>query len=78
MIPIEARIVAVADVYDALRTARPYKEAFSPEKTLKIMLEGSGTQFDPQVLSVFASIYDEIEETLLELRDEAPALAAAA
>jgi putative two-component system response regulator len=49
-IPIEGRITSVADVFDALTSARPYKEAYSPTKALQIMEEGRGTQFDPAIL----------------------------
>jgi len=66
-IPIEARIVAVADVYDALRTERPYKKAFSHEESMKILLEGdnktSPEQFDPEVLKVFVKIADKFKNT---------------
>ncbi len=65
-IPIEARIVAIVDVYDALRSKRPYKEAFSHEKTLKIILEGDGRtkpeDFDPNILEVFRKYGDEIKK----------------
>ncbi|MCQ2742822.1 MAG: HD domain-containing protein [Bacilli bacterium] len=57
-IPLEARIMAVADVYDALTSKRPYKEAFSLEKAKSIMLEGRGTQFDPEILDIFFEIID--------------------
>ena len=46
-IPLEARIMAIADVYDALVSKRPYKEPFSFEQADRIVLEGMGTQFDP-------------------------------
>ncbi len=52
-IPIEARIVAVADVYDALGTKRPYKEAFPEEKIDRIMREEAGKHFDPDLVEVF-------------------------
>jgi len=64
-IPIEARIVAVADVYDALRSERPYKKSFSHEESMKVLLEGdnrtSPEQFDPEVLKVFVKIADKFK-----------------
>ncbi len=52
-IPLPARIVAVADVYDALTTARPYKAAFSHERAFDAILGDAGTHFDPEVIEVF-------------------------
>ena len=52
-IPIEARIVAVADVYDALTSKRPYKAAMTHEFSSEIVVNGAGTQFDPQVVDAF-------------------------
>jgi response regulator RpfG family c-di-GMP phosphodiesterase len=52
-IPVEARIVAVADVYDALRSERPYKPSFSEEKAVGIIQEESGRHFDPDVVAAF-------------------------
>lgn len=48
-IPLEARIVAVVDVYDALISERPYKSAFSKEKSIQLIKEGLGKQFDPVI-----------------------------
>jgi len=45
-----ARIVAVADVYQALVSDRPYRKAYSKQEALKIIKQGSGSQFDPQVV----------------------------
>ena len=59
-IPIEGRITAVADVFDALSSKRPYKPAFSREKSFQILEEGRGTHFDPQVLDAFFSRSSEI------------------
>lgn len=63
-IPIEARIVKIADVYDALTSERPYKKAFTKEQALKIMFEGDGRvnpqHFDPKILEVFKEIVDEL------------------
>ena len=58
-IPVSARIVALADVYDALRSERPYKPAFSHDETRRIMLEGDDrvdpeSHFDPKLLEIFA------------------------
>lgn len=58
-IPIEGRIVAVADVFDALSSERPYKKAFKLEKCLEILIDGRGTHFDPQVLDAFLSRQEE-------------------
>jgi putative two-component system response regulator len=52
-IPISARIVALADVYDALRSHRPYKNPMSHEQACSIILEGRGTHFDPDVVDAF-------------------------
>lgn len=62
MIPIEARIMAVADVYDALVSKRCYKEPMSFEQAKKIMCEGMGTQFDPNLKDVFLHSLDKLEE----------------
>lgn len=52
-IPLSARIMAIVDVYDALISKRPYKEAFSHEKAIGIIKERSGTHFDPIIAQVF-------------------------
>lgn len=56
-IPISARIMAIVDIYDALTTKRPYKEAFSHEKALEIILEGKGKSFDPKIIEIFEKIH---------------------
>lgn len=55
-IPLSARIMAVTDVYDALRSSRPYKDPFSHEKAFDIILKDAGKHFDPAVVSAFVSI----------------------
>ncbi len=57
-IPLAARIMAVADVYDALRTKRPYKPAFPHEKCAAIIGEGAGRHFDPAVVEAFRRVED--------------------
>ncbi len=70
-IPLSARLVQLADVYDALRTERPYKPAFSHEQARRIILEGDGRtapeHFDPEILRAFernTAAFDRIQETL--------------
>ncbi len=58
-IPLYGRICAVADVFDALTSERPYKGAFSNEKALEILRDGRGTHFDPAILDVFLARFDE-------------------
>jgi HD-GYP domain-containing protein (c-di-GMP phosphodiesterase class II) len=55
-IPIGARIIALADVFQALISDRPYRKAYSKSKAIKIIEEGSGTQFDPQVVTALLKI----------------------
>lgn len=61
-IPIAARIMSVADVYDALISARPYKKAFSHEKTVDIIVAERGKRFDPVVVDAFLECQEEIRE----------------
>jgi len=65
-IPLAARITALADVYDALSSKRPYKEPFSHEKSKAIILEGRGSHFDPEVVDAFLRI----EPEFLDIRAE--------
>ncbi|MDP8237843.1 MAG: response regulator [Candidatus Hatepunaea meridiana] len=59
-IPIFGRICAVADVFDALSSKRPYKEAFSNEEALRIIHDSSGTHLDPELVDTFTESIDEI------------------
>ncbi|MHC1751703.1 HD domain-containing phosphohydrolase [Humidesulfovibrio sp.] len=61
-IPLFGRICAVADVFDALTTRRPYKQAFSNEVALEIMAKGRGQHFDPALYDVFINNLDELLE----------------
>ena len=64
VIPLSARIMAVADVFDALASPRIYKPAFPLEKALEIIEEGKGTQFDPKCVEVFLEARSKVEEVL--------------
>ena len=61
-IPLQARMMALADVYDALVSQRPYKEAFSHEQAMRIIAEGRGTQFDPDLTDLFLGMSARIQE----------------
>ena len=64
-IPLCARIITVADVFDALTTNRPYRRAFSINKAIKMIRERKGTQFDPSIVDVFLSIpMEEVKKIL--------------
>lgn len=58
-IPLLGRVMAIADVYDALVSERTYKSRLSPEAAAAIILEGAGSKFDPRIVKVFASIQDQ-------------------
>jgi putative two-component system response regulator len=61
-IPIHGRIMAIADVYDALISSRPYKKAFSHKEAVDIILIGRGTHFDPELTDIFMSVSDRFNE----------------
>jgi len=52
--------MAIADVYDALISERPYKKAFTSEEAVKIIIAGKGTQFDPVLIDLFINIYNKL------------------
>jgi HD-GYP domain-containing protein (c-di-GMP phosphodiesterase class II) len=66
-IPIGAKIIAVADVYDALTTDRPYRKALSPLEGREEIVRGAGTHFDPEVVKYFEQVFPKLdtEEPLL-------------
>lgn len=69
-ISIEGRIVAVADVYDALTSKRSYKDPWDPQKAYEEILKGSGTQFDADVVEAFKRRYSEIDTLRQKYADE--------
>lgn len=68
-IPVVARIICIADTYDAMKSKRVYRDSLKPEEIRKELVGGRGTQFDPEMLDVFLKLFDEgklevtIEET---------------
>jgi two-component system response regulator RpfG len=71
-IPLHSRIVAVGDVFDALTTARPYKDAWSLEAACQYILDQSGKLFDPQCVAAFRERIDRIMELAILLKDHSP------
>ena len=71
-IPLSARIMAVADVYDALLSRRVYKTAMSHDETVALMREGRGTHFDPDILDAFLELLPELQRISRQFEDKAP------
>lgn len=69
-IHLYGRICAVADVFDALISRRPYKEPFPMDKALAIMREGRGSHFDPKILDIFLDNIDKVQAIAAEHKDE--------
>jgi len=71
-IPKTARIFAIADVFDALTSRRPYKEAFGLEESLEILTRGRGSHFDPEILDIFLKIASDLHATYAGRDDSRP------
>ena len=71
VIPVSGRLMALADVYDALISKRVYKEAFSHETARSIIIEGKGKHFDPDVVDAFLAVEAEFIEIAAAFSDEA-------
>jgi len=69
-IPLAARLMAVADVYDALRSRRPYKVAFSHEEAVRMVSEQAGGQFDPAAIEAFLALESTFNRISVQLADE--------
>jgi len=69
-IPVSARLMALADVYDALISKRIYKSAIPTDKAVEIILEGKGKHFDPDVVEAFLELQDEFQEVAARFADE--------
>jgi putative two-component system response regulator len=68
-IPLEGRILAIVDVYDALITERPYKKAFTHDETVQIIIDGAGTHFDPVLIATFEKLKDAFANIEVEYID---------
>ena len=66
-IPIQGRIMSIADVYDALISERPYKPAYTHERAVEIIMRDSGKRFDPKIADVFYSIREKFKEVYLRM-----------
>jgi len=69
-IPLNARIFAIVDVFDALSSVRPYKKAFSYSETILIIKKGAGSHFDPQLVKVFEQISESLYTRVSALKTE--------
>ena len=67
-IPSEARILAVADAYDAITSLRPYRQRLSPQQALDELRRCAGTQFDPELVEVFCKMLEPTLIRELEMR----------
>ena len=76
-IPIEGRIVAIADVFDALTSDRPYKQAWTVERTLEVMRKDAGTHFDPTLLPLFLERMPDVLAVKAQYAEKSAADAAA-
>jgi response regulator RpfG family c-di-GMP phosphodiesterase len=75
-IPVSGRLMAVADVYDALITKRVYKPAWSHERAAQTVREGAGSHFDPAVVAAFTAAEDEFRAIARQFSDEHHEIAA--
>ncbi|BEU96676.1 two-component system response regulator [Acidovorax sp. DW039] len=73
-IPLSARLMAVADVYDALISERVYKPAYSHEAAVQIILDGRGSHFDPDMVDAFMALSEDFRAIALRFADGQPAL----
>ncbi len=70
-IPIFSRIVAVADVFDALTSERPYKKAWDVEAAVDFLKAGSGSHFDPECVTAFLNAWDDVQEVRARYSEDA-------
>jgi len=71
-IPVEGRIVAISDVFDALISRRPYKPAWPPDKVRTLIREEGGSHFDPEMAEIFVQHFSDFEDIYAQLSDPVP------
>jgi len=69
-IPVGGRIISIVDVYDALTSDRPYRRAMSPEEAMRILREGAGKQFDPNLVETFETVLPEARVAITKMETE--------
>ncbi|HUT96755.1 MAG TPA: diguanylate cyclase [Dehalococcoidales bacterium] len=67
-IPLEGRILAIADAYDAMTSPRPYREQLAPQSALEELLRCAGTQFDPELVELFCTLIESATSSRLEIK----------
>jgi putative two-component system response regulator len=67
-IPLQGRLLAIADVYDALVSDRPYRAAMTHEKAVEIITDDKGVRFDPALIDIFLSVSDEFEKVSMQFK----------
>ena len=67
-IPLESRILAIADAYDAMTSPRPYREQLSPQSALEELRRCAGTQFDPELVELFCTLIESVKSRRLEIK----------
>jgi putative two-component system response regulator len=67
-IPLQGRLMAIADVYDALVSNRPYRTAMTHDKAVEIIINDKGIRFDPVLVEIFLSVTGEFEEAATKFR----------
>lgn len=73
-IPLSARIVALCDVYDALRAKRPYKTAWTDSEALNHIVQGAGSHFDPMLVELFSRLHDSLEQIIAQYQEQSEPL----
>jgi putative two-component system response regulator len=66
-IPLQGRIMAIVDVYDAITTERPYQKAFTDEEAVQLIMDNAGTRYDPEIAKIFYEVKDQFKAVRAEV-----------